>query len=129
MSKPVTENALVTAWPGSGLPNSTQFRHAHGAKMARASDTDDPDQPEALPDGRRAVVQAITTQTSASQAASLRVSAARPSATPSETSRGSRQRGAAGVSRDPGHEQAAASASAANGIVESGRAEWRSSGR
>ena len=37
MSKPVTENALATACPGSGLPNATQSRIAHGRKTSPAT--------------------------------------------------------------------------------------------
>ena len=37
MSKPVTEKAFVMAWPGSGLPNTTQSRIAHGAKTRPAT--------------------------------------------------------------------------------------------
>ena len=36
MSKPVTLNALATAWPGSGLPKTSQSRIIHGAKTSRA---------------------------------------------------------------------------------------------
>ena len=37
MSKPVTDRALVAAWPGSGLPNTIQSRSAHGAKTTTAT--------------------------------------------------------------------------------------------
>ena len=37
MSKPVTDRALASAWPGSGLPNSSQSRTIHGAKTASAT--------------------------------------------------------------------------------------------
>ena len=34
MSKPVTESAFASAWPGSGFPNSSQSRTIHGAKTS-----------------------------------------------------------------------------------------------
>ena len=37
MSKPVTRSALASAWPGSGLPKTTQSRIAHGAKTRPAT--------------------------------------------------------------------------------------------
>ena len=46
MSKPVTENALATAWPGNGLPNATQSRIAHGRKTSPATTRDRGDEPD-----------------------------------------------------------------------------------
>ena len=38
MSKPDRYSAFVTAWPGSGLPRTTRFRYAHGAKTTSGHD-------------------------------------------------------------------------------------------
>ena len=46
MSKPVTENALATAWPGNGLPNAIQSRIAQGRKTSPAIDGDGGDEPD-----------------------------------------------------------------------------------
>ena len=35
MSNPLSDSALVAAWPGSGLPNTAQSRMAHGANTSR----------------------------------------------------------------------------------------------
>ena len=63
-----------------------------------------------------------------SQIASLRVSAASPrsSAEPERAARSAQPRRRAASRSEPGHEQARRQGEAANGIVESGRAEWRS---
>ena len=47
MSKPVTENALATAWPGNGLPNAIQSRIAHGQEDQPGDDGDGGDEPDA----------------------------------------------------------------------------------
>ena len=115
MSKPVTDSALETAWPGSGLPNTTQSRSAHGAKTSEADGRHDPDHPDPLRARRRpAGATRATPRRAASQTASLRVSAAAPSSRPMSTSSAGPQAGAARVAQDAGHEQAAPSARTPN---------------
>ncbi len=73
--------------------------------------------------------QATPTQTSASTATSFRVSAPRPSTSPSAMSRGSVRRAPRGSRAILVISRAAASAITANGAVESGSAPYRTSGR
>ena len=79
MSKPVTDRAFVTAWPGSGLPNTDQSRQRPRREDEDGHDAGHPDQAEARGAVEAADAdQATTAQTRPSQSASLRVSAARP---------------------------------------------------
>ena len=123
MSRPVTLNALATAWPGSGLPKVSQSRTIHGAKTTSEI------APTATTRRSCPARHPISSQISPSQIASLRVRAARPITTPSAITRrsitatGPIWRAILLIRRQ------AINARTVNSIVESGRAEWISSGR
>ncbi len=132
MSVPCSESAFVRACPGSGLPNTTQSRTAHGANTiiegtaAPATRRSHPRPPAPAP---WAMARDTITQPSASQTASFRVSAARPRSTPRASTRGSANRAPRGSRAIRPASRHTARTRAANGIVESGRTEWRTSGR
>ena len=79
MSKPVTESAFETAWPGQRVAEDDPVAGRPGREHQQAHDGDHADQPQAL---RRAASRprriASQAQTIATQSASLRVSAAAP---------------------------------------------------
>ncbi len=129
MSKPVTDRALVAAWPGSGLPKTIQSRSAHGAKTTTATTPATPMSRNRAARSRPPARHATMAQARPIQSASLRVSAARPMRTPRPRSRGSAGRAPRGSRAIRVISRQAPSASAANGIVESGSAECRMSGR
>jgi hypothetical protein len=68
--------------PGSGLPNASQSRTAHGAKIAAATTAGTATSRTRSGRGIDRDVHATIAHVSASHAASLRVSAARPRTTP-----------------------------------------------
>ena len=98
----------MTAWPGSGLPSSTRFRYAHGAKNARATTATTPISRRRASPSASTVNQAMAAQIRASQTVSLRVSAPRPEQDAERQQPRVRQRRAARVAHDAGHEQARA---------------------
>ena len=121
MSKPVTRQRV-----GGGLAGERAAEDLPVADRPRREDEAAP-RPPATPISRtrsgRVVAgasQAITAQVSPIQIASLRVSAARPMRTPRPTTRGSVSRAPRGSRAIRVISRQAASASAANGIVESG---------
>ena len=129
MSKPVTDSALATAWPGSGLPNTAQSRTRPRQEDEAGDDGHRPIRRPRAPRLNAVIPQATISQARPSQIASLRVSAARPISTPSPISRGSVSRPPRGSRTSRVISRQADSARTVNGIVESGSAEWSSSGR
>ena len=123
MSKPVIDSALASAWPGSGLPKTTQSRTAHGPKTTRATTAGTATRREPPADA------APLHQASAGPG---RGRARRPRSGSARRGRGRpRARAAAGRARRRRRlgrrrirvmSRRAARASAANGIVESGSA-------
>ena len=106
------------------------FGIAHGAKTTSRDDRDHADQAQAVAGGPCDREPGHAAQMSASQTASLRVSAPSPSSDAErEQPRVASARRRAGRGRCASSAGSAPSTIAANGIVESGRAEWRSSGR
>ena len=130
MSKPVTESAFVAAWPGSGLPKTTQSRNAQGAKT---SDRDDPRDPTSRTRAARSSPRDPQGHDGPGRARARRLVAGERGQ-PDEGAQADEPR--IQVTRAPRGSRAsrvisrhAPRASAANGIVESGSAEWSSSGR
>ena len=129
MSNPVTDNALTAAWPGSGLPKTAQSRIAQGRKTRPATIATTATIRTRAARSRPGMRHATIAQARPIQTASFLVSAASPIRTPSQMRRGSKVRVARGSRAILGMSRHAARARAANGMVESGRAEWSSSGR
>src|SRR5207245_8239827 len=128
IAKPVTDSALVNAWPGNGLPNTIQSRTAHGAKTRPATTAGTAIQTRrSRRDLDPLAVQATTAQVRPIHTASLRVSAASPISPPRIRRRVSDQE-AAGRAAIRVISRHAARVKTANGIVESSSVEWRSSG-
>ena len=129
MSKPVTENALATACPGKGLPNAIQSRMAHGRKTSPATTATAGDEPDA---GRPAEGLHAPRHDQPGQADVERLVAGQRGE-PDQHAEGDEPRvgqpAAARVAAMRVMSRQAARARTVNGIVESGRAEWRSSGR
>ncbi len=129
MSKPVTDSALDRAWPGSGFPNTSQSRTIQGMKIARATAAGIATSASLRLRSRTGVRQTAMSQAKPRNTASLRVRAASPIRTPRAMTFGLVRRTRPASRRIRGISRHAARASAANGIVESGRAEWRTSGK
>jgi hypothetical protein len=132
MSKPVTESALASVWPGSGVPNSIQSRIIHGANTARATAAGTPTIATFRRPGIPAWAQTTTSQAKPRKTASFRVRAASPISSPSPSRPSARRRSspsAAALRRIRGIRAQADRARTANGIVESGSAECSTSGR
>ncbi len=132
MSAPLSESAFVSACPGRGLPNTTQLRTAHGANTiiaGTAAPMTSRNHPRAPAPDLCAMPRDTISQPSANQAASLRVSAASPRSTPRANARGSANRAPRGSRAIRAASRHTARMRAANGIVESGRTEWRTRGR
>ena len=128
MSKPVTDRALAAAWPGRGLPKTSQSRASHGAKTSSATTAGTPtsriraSRGSRRPVPSRAVNQARPAQARASHSASLRARAARPIRTPRPIRRGSRARAPPGTPSNLVISRHAARTIAAKTPVESGSA-------
>ena len=106
MSKPVTDRALVRAWPGNGLPNAAQSRIAHGRKTRPATIATVAISRTRVARSRVPMPHATITQARPMKTASFRVSPANPMSSPSPMTRGSASRAPRGSARDAGHEQA-----------------------
>ncbi len=106
MSKPVREKAFVIAWPGSGLPKTSQLRTSQGARTATATSPGTATARTTAPRPRpRRTANATRAQARPTQTASFRARAATPMASPRPTRRGSRSRSRRPAGQ-PDHEEA-----------------------